>query len=729
MKVSIKFAVFSIVALAGLVMLSLIGLSRYTLPIGSKVQAEIFKISHMNFALGRFQIDFLRARRAEKDFLLRLADVYALRHAKFVAKLHITLEEIQGLSDEIGGMGEITLEISTLTSAITAYQENFAELVHSNRRLGYDETSGLQGQLRRAVHGVEAALTQSDRHELTAKMLMMRRHEKDFIMRVDVAYLKLLNARVEEFHSFPVGLFESAEQQAEINARLATYHGTFAKLVQETLRERNLREVLSRNFAEAEPVLNTIHAHALDRLKEVLMEAESQGQALRDQSLVAGLGGLLVFVAISFVVAQAISRPLSGVHDALKQMSTGDFSKLLPKSQITEISAVAAAVEDFRQARDDALSAEKAKANLLTVMSHEMRTPLTGVLGSMELLGITETTSEQDGYLDAMRVSGELLLHHVNEVLELSGLEASVALRKPRSFDLYELVHGLIGSQQATAKSQGNMLELQCDLGRTPFVIGRPNQIQKALLNLVGNALKFTTNGVVSVQIERQTDGNQVEFLVSDTGTGIVPEDLERIFDDFVTLDTSYSRTEQGTGLGLAITRGIVEVLGGHIEAKSEPGKGSQFRMLLPLPQSETKQQETPADESKIPSSRHLLVVEDNDINRVLLAKTLQQMGHQVTVAAGGAEAVETAREGRYDMVLMDISMPEVDGIEAYRRIRAQKLLNGVGVVALTAHVSESDQNRILKAGFSEVATKPISRKELEKLVSRHTNVEIAGLR
>ncbi len=390
-------------------------------------------------------------------------------------------------------------------------------------------------------------------------------------------------------------------------------------------------------------------------------------------------------------------------------------------SYLRDISDRIAAQTELTDARDDALAGERAKANLLTVMSHEMRTPLNGVLGSMELLETTAVTAEQNSYLHAMRISGELLLHHVNEVLELSHLEADAASEQASSFDLEELMHGLVVSQQATARAHGNSLELRLRLNGHPNVQGRPLQVQQVILNLVGNALKFTRNGTITVEVNRQTDSELVEFLISDTGVGIAAADLERIFEDFVTLDTSYGRTSEGTGLGLAITRRIVGNMDGVIEAESDIGEGSMFRVMLPLPRA-MKNLEMPIHKlPKTQTTRHLLLVEDNDINRALMAKTLQRLGHQVTTAAGGAEALVAATGSQFDLILLDISMPGIDGTETCRLLREQKLAEGVDIVALTAHAAADDHARILESGFAEVATKPISRNELAQLITRRT--------
>ncbi|MCD9146724.1 hybrid sensor histidine kinase/response regulator [Pseudophaeobacter flagellatus] len=392
---------------------------------------------------------------------------------------------------------------------------------------------------------------------------------------------------------------------------------------------------------------------------------------------------------------------------------------LVVVSYIRDISDRIAAEEALRRARDDALAGEQAKANLLTVMSHEMRTPLTGILGAVDLLHLTDPDEEQLRYLNAMQVSGELLLNHVNDILQLSSLEAGVASEEASAFDLRQILDGLIESQKAAASNRGNQLTLNYHIKDGDYVVGRMRALQQALLNLIGNAIKFTNDGRITVEVEHSASPGQIAFHVSDTGAGIAEQDQKRIFEDFITLDASFGRGSEGTGLGLAITRRIVDSLGGTITCESELGEGSLFTLTLPLTLEAKQTPEHAQDRPALEHSARILVVEDNDINRELLQKMLQNQGHQVTAAAGGAQAVESCRIQQFDLVLMDISMPEVDGIEAIHRIRAGQLAEGVEIVALTAHTGPEDHARILAAGFAEVATKPISGPDLAALVVR----------
>lgn len=387
-------------------------------------------------------------------------------------------------------------------------------------------------------------------------------------------------------------------------------------------------------------------------------------------------------------------------------------------SFLRDITEPRAAEAELRRARDDALAGERAKANLLTVMSHEMRTPLNGVLGAISLLRETGVETGQQRYLDAIRVSGDLLLRHVNDVLELSRLEAGAAAGAAEVFDLCALVSGLAESQQPNASSRGNRLEVDCALDGQDHALGDPLQVQRILLNLLGNALKFTRDGVISVNVSR-LGGGMVEFTVADTGIGIETADVERIFDDFITLDASYARQSEGTGLGLAISRRLVEAMGGEIGAESEPGEGSLFWFTLPLPVAAQAEDAGGSDMPGAAPARKILIVEDNDINRLLLETMLDKQGHTVVSASGGAEGVERAAAERFDLILMDISMPQVDGIEALAQIRGRGLAPGTPAVALTAHAAAEDHARIRAAGFAEVLTKPISQAGLAGVIRR----------
>ena len=379
---------------------------------------------------------------------------------------------------------------------------------------------------------------------------------------------------------------------------------------------------------------------------------------------------------------------------------------------------------DLREARDEALAGEKAKSNLLTVMSHEMRTPLNGVLGALDILESQGLRPEQVRFVDAIRVSGDLLLHHVNDVLELSWLEGGEGKLETSDFDLDSLVRSLVDSQQAVARNRGIELSLSVQIGRSPVVTGAPRLVQKALLNLVGNALKYTRNGRVSVEICRVNSSVFVEFLVEDTGRGIAAEDLERIFEAFVTADTSYARPHEGTGLGLTITRQMVEFMGGTISAESVKGKGSRFRFRVPLPVVDDETcnpvlPHRPKEHLGETGNLRMLVVEDNEINRLLLTELLTSAGHDVTEAEDGFGSVEIASRKEFDLIFMDISMPGMDGRQAAELIGKKGLNQETPIVAITAHAGARNREELLSGRFVQVLAKPYQRSELSETIAR----------
>ncbi|MBE1284549.1 MAG: response regulator [Rhodobacteraceae bacterium] len=380
---------------------------------------------------------------------------------------------------------------------------------------------------------------------------------------------------------------------------------------------------------------------------------------------------------------------------------------------LRDISARVRSEDALRLAHDDALAGNLAKSRLLTVMSHEMRTPLNGVLGALDMLETKGLTDDQKRFTEAIRVSGDLLLHHVNDVLELSRLESGADHSRAVTFDLEASASALLDSQQAVARQRDNTLSLRCNLGPSSRVVGDAVMIQKSLLNLVGNALKFTRSGEILVEIDRLGGSEMVEIRVMDSGLGIKSEDLERVFDEFVMVDTGYARSAEGTGLGLAITRRMVETMGGTIGAESEAGEGSLFWIRLPLPVAPSEQDANAEGVSEATASGKqslkVLVVEDNEINRTLLVEMLRSQGHEVSEACEGLDGVTQAAAREFDVILMDISMPKMDGITALQKIRKEGANKATPVLALTAHAAREDHARFQSAGFADVLTKPFS--------------------
>ena len=395
-------------------------------------------------------------------------------------------------------------------------------------------------------------------------------------------------------------------------------------------------------------------------------------------------------------------------------------------SYIRDISTRVADQTELVEARDKALAGEKAKANFLAVMSHEMRTPLNGLLGSLQLMVGTELNGKQAKFVDVMRTSGQMLLEQVNNVLDISRADAGKVEKFEQPFEMSKLVDEVVTSLKPMALERGNALSVNLTAVDVDGAMGDKARLSQILVNLVGNALKFTENGSVEIEAERHTGSDLVEFRVIDNGIGIPNERQQTIFEDFVTLDTSFTRKVEGTGLVLGIVRRLVTILGGEIGLESETGMGSVFWVRIPMARVQSVKKPEQVDtetgnDEYVHGKYSVLIVEDNEINRLIAREMLQGLGCVVAEAIDGQAGVECASVQPYDLIFCDISMPRMDGIEATQQIR-----HGMGpnaktpIIALTAHALPADIAKFRAAGMNEVIVKPLTIESLQNVLEAH---------
>ncbi|MGE5475241.1 MAG: response regulator [Bacteroidales bacterium] len=382
----------------------------------------------------------------------------------------------------------------------------------------------------------------------------------------------------------------------------------------------------------------------------------------------------------------------------------------------------------LKEARDRAELAAHAKSVFLATVGHEVRTPLNGILGMTRLLLDTQLDVKQRTFAETVLSSGELLLGLVNDILDFSRLEADGLTLEAVSFDLADLVDELRLMMAPRAAEKGLILGCRFSPGMPAFVSGDPLRLRQVLLNLVGNAIKFTERGSVTMSIEVMdtlADGRvALRFAVSDTGIGIPEEARDGLFTEFWQADSSITRRFGGTGLGLAICKRLVTLMGGEIGYDSQDGAGSSFWFMVALPPAEPPVMAVEAPAEHV-DGRRVLLVDDNAVNREVAAGLLERHGHRVTSVEDGLAAVEAMRLGGFDLVLLDMHMPGIDGLETARRIRA---LGGAAAAVpmwlLTANPSERDGRLWRDAGLNGCLAKPFRAEEVLRLLDCETDAE-----
>ncbi|MGY6531265.1 PAS domain S-box protein [Glycocaulis sp.] len=382
--------------------------------------------------------------------------------------------------------------------------------------------------------------------------------------------------------------------------------------------------------------------------------------------------------------------------------------------------------EALRIARDEAEEANRLKSEFLANMSHEIRTPLNGVLGMSQLLARTTLNARQQKMIDTVQSSGRALLGIINDILDISKIEAGLMVLEPETVELRAVCEQALSSVTAAAQKKGLALGFEMDAAVPAAVRADRRRLSQVLINLLGNAVKFTPSGSVTLTVSAR-ERDVIRFEVADTGPGISAQQQQLIFDRFRQVDASFSRAHEGAGLGLALCREFATLMGGDVSVDSEPGKGARFHLDVPL---------TPAEMEKAVSAPvpgpavagqgtglRVLLAEDNATNRETLIMFLQELGLSEPVCvADGRKAVDAALSGDFDVVIMDVSMPVLSGLDAMREIRAgRKKRARVPILALTAHASSQDRDQCLKAGANEYLAKPVDLEALRGALSRLT--------
>ncbi|HVI31978.1 ATP-binding protein [Phenylobacterium sp.] len=458
-------------------------------------------------------------------------------------------------------------------------------------------------------------------------------------------------------------------------------------------------------------------------------------------------GGIGVALFLARSLARRVIAPVQSLSEAMHEVAAGgsfapveakaqdelfrslndSFNHLLGKLGERE-EDLKRAMRELESARDAANAANVLKTQFLANMSHEIRTPLNGVLAMAEVMAMGELAPTQRGRLDIIRQSGNLLLAVLNDVLDLSKIEAGKLTLAKDDFELEPTIAATRENYAVQARDKGLGFQVEVDATAAGWWRGDPDRLRQILGNLLSNAVKFTPQGSVAAVIDVNPDTGALRMVVRDTGVGIAPEKLPSLFEKFTQADNSATRRFGGTGLGLAICRELTQMMGGSIDVESREGKGSVFTVELPLQHGEASDAvaAAPSHDAGI----RLLAAEDNPTNRQVLTAVMNSLGIDIDIVPDGKEAVEAWRVGGYDLILMDIQMPVMDGIQAAKAIRAAEKKQGrtrTPIVALTANALSHQVAEYMAVGMDGHVAKPIEIAKLYEAISAALNAAATG--